>query len=295
MPYRLYKRAMTATEASSAPPRSALFVPATRVRAIEKAAGLGADMLILDLEDATGPDEKTQARDGVAAALESWAGSGAIRAVRINAPDTGHWREDIDAAQKADAIVVPKIMDAGDLETVRNAAPDGPPLWAMVETPAALLALRDIAEAAPSAGVTGLIAGTNDLTKSLQLAGGSGRFGLVPHLASIVAAGRAAGMAVLDGVFNAYKDADGFDREAVEGRALGFDGKSLIHPSQVTPANAAFAPGKAEIAWAKRVVAAFEGTNAEKGVIALDGEMIERLHLTRARAILARQSQGESS
>ncbi|MEE2565576.1 HpcH/HpaI aldolase/citrate lyase family protein [Hyphobacterium marinum] len=286
---------MTATEAIPVPPRSALFVPATRARAIEKAAGLGADMLILDLEDATGPDDKAEARASVTAALDMWAGCGATLSVRINAPDTDHWHEDLAAAQSADAIVVPKIMDAGDLMTVRTALPDGPPLWAMIETPAALLALRDIAEAASGTGMTGLIAGTNDLTKSLMITSGGDRFGLIPHLANIVAAGRAAGIAILDGVFNAYTDADGFDREASEGRALGFDGKSLIHPSQVGPANAAFAPGEAEIDWAKRVVAAFDGVNADKGVIAMDGEMIERLHLARARAILSRQISGESS
>lgn len=294
MPCGLYKRAMTATEAIPVPPRSALFVPATRARAVEKAAGLGADMLILDLEDATGPDEKIQARESVATALEHWTGCGAIRAVRINAPDTEHWREDLAAAQNADAIVVPKIMTAQDLHTVRAALSDGPPLWAMIETPSALLKLREIAEAAHGAGVAGLIAGTNDLTKSLQITSNGDRFGLVPHLANIAAAGRAAGIAIMDGVFNAYTDADGFDREAHEGRALGFDGKSLIHPSQVAPANAAFAPGAAEIDWAQRVIAAFEGANADKGVIAMEGEMIERLHLARARAILARRISGEN-
>tara|TARA_R110002096_G_scaffold43519_5_gene117564 strand:+ start:1707 stop:2570 length:864 start_codon:yes stop_codon:yes gene_type:complete len=285
---------MSVTEAIlPAPPRSALFVPATRTRAIEKAAGLEADMLILDLEDATGPDDKAQARQAVAHALDQWKNCGAIRAVRINATDTDHWRDDLAAAKGADAIVIPKIMGAQDLLGVRAVAPDNTPLWAMIETPMSLLKLRDIAEAAKGTRLAGLIAGTNDLGKSLQLGGGAERFGLVPHLAQIVAAGRAAHIAVLDGVFNAYTDADGFDGEARQGRALGFDGKSLIHPSQVAPANAAFAPTPNDIDWAQRVVAAFEADNAGKGVIAMDGEMIERLHLTRARAILARQPHGD--
>lgn len=289
----LYKRGMTATEAIPAAPRSALFVPAARARAIEKAAGLGADMLILDLEDATGPGEKDDARLQIATALDQWRSSGAIRAVRINATDTGHWRADLAAAAQADVIVVPKVNGAQDLHTVRAASAKGPPLWAMIETPSALLQLPGIVEAAHGVHLAGLIAGTNDLLKSLQLAESADRFGLIPHLAQIVAAGRAAGIAVLDGVFNAFGDAEGFDREAQQGRALGYDGKSLIHPSQVAPANTAFAPNPSEIAWAKRVIAAFEAAPDGKGVIAMQGEMIERLHLNRARAILARQPHGD--
>jgi len=277
-------------------PRSALFVPAMRKRAITKAASAGADMLILDLEDATGPDEKAEARKAIATALNHWASSPTIRAVRINAPDTDHWRDDLDAAQDADAIVFPKIMNADDLQTMRAAMTGDTPLWAMIETPESLLSLRDIAQIADRVGLAGLIAGTNDLSTSLRLPSAAGRFGLIPHLAQIVTAGRAANIHVLDGVYNAYKDSDGFAREAREGRGLGFDGKSLIHPSQVSPTNAAFGPSDAEIDWARRVVAAFDAPDAtSKGVIAMDGEMIERLHLTRAHAILGRKSDGVTS
>lgn len=277
-------------------PRSALFVPAMRERAISRAASAGADMLILDLEDATGPDEKTEARNAIAAALDLWSSAQALCAVRINAPDTDHWRDDLDAAQNADAIVVPKILSVDDLQTIRAAMRDDTPLWAMIETPESVLNLRDIAQAAIDLGVAGLIAGTNDLSKSLHLPSGSGRFGLIPHLAQIVAAARAGGVHVLDGVYNAYKDTDGFAREAEEGRNLGFDGKTLIHPGQVAAANSAFGPNEAEIDWAKRVITAFnDPANSGKGVIAMDGEMIERLHLVRARAILDRKPDGDVS
>ena len=277
-------------------PRSALFVPAMRERAISRAASAGADMLILDLEDATGPDEKTEARNVIATALDLWSSAQTLRAVRINAPDTDHWRDDLEAVQNADAIVVPKILSVDDLQTIRAAMRDDTPLWAMIETPESLLNLRDIAQAAIDLGVAGLIAGTNDLTKSLRLPSGSGRFGLIPHLAQIVAAARAGGVHILDGVYNAYKDTDGFAREAEEGRNLGFDGKTLIHPGQVAAANSAFGPNEAEIDWAKRVITAFnDPANSGKGVIAMDGEMIERLHLVRARAIHDRKPDGDAS
>jgi len=277
-------------------PRSALFVPAMRERAISRAASAGADMLILDLEDATGPDEKTEARNVIATALDLWSSAQTLCAVRINAPDTDHWRDDLEAVQNADAIVVPKILSVDDLQTVRAAMRDDTPLWAMIETPESLLNLRDIAQAANGLGLAGLVAGTNDLSKSLRLPSGSGRFGLIPHLAQIVAAARAGGVHVLDGVYNAYKDTDGFAREAEEGRNLGFDGKTLIHPGQVAAANSAFGPNEAEIDWAKRVITAFnDPANSGKGVIAMDGEMIERLHLVRARAILDRKPDGDTS
>lgn len=277
-------------------PRSALFVPAMRERAISRAASAGADMLILDLEDATGPDEKTEARNVIATALDLWSSAQTLRAVRINAPDTDHWRDDLEAAKNADAIVVPKILSVDDLQTIRATMRDDTPLWAMIETPESLLNLLDIAQAAIDLGLAGLIAGTNDLSKSLRLPSGSGRFGLIPHLAQIVAAARAGGVHILDGVYNAYKDTDGFAREAEEGRNLGFDGKTLIHPGQVAAANSAFGPYEAEIDWAKRVITAFnDPANSGKGVIAMDGEMIERLHLVRARAIHDRKPDGDTS
>lgn len=266
------------------PLRSALFVPGSRPRAIGKAAGLGADMLILDLEDAAGPDEKADARGRVSEALDQWAGCGALRAIRVNAIGTGLEADDIRAAAGADAIVLPKVEGVADLEAARALMPGGPPLWAMIETPLALFHLREIGEAAGSLNLSGLIAGTNDLSKELKAAG---RAAMVPHLAMIVAAGRAYGLTALDGVYNAYTDADGFAAEAADGKALGFAGKTLIHPSQVEGANAAFGPSDDEIDAARRLIAAFAlPENAGKGAIPFEGTMAERLHLAEAEALL---------
>lgn len=264
--------------------RSALFVPGSRPRAIEKAAGLGADMLILDLEDAAGPEEKSAARGRVDDALAHWAGCGAIRAVRVNGIGSGLEGGDIAAARGADAIVLPKVESVTDLQAARLLIPEGPPLWAMIETPKALFHLREIGQAAAVLGLVGLIAGTNDLAKALKT---TGRAALVPHLALIVAAARGWGLVPLDGVYNAYQDGDGFAAEAAEGKALGYAGKTLIHPSQVAGANDAFGPSTDEIARAKRLVAAFAlPEHAEKGAIPFEGTMAERLHLAEAEAIL---------
>jgi len=264
--------------------RSALFVPGARPRAIEKAAALGADMLILDLEDAAGPDEKIAARGRIADALDQWSGCGAVRAVRVNAIGTGLEADDLAAAAKADAIVLPKIETVTDIEAARAFLPDGPVFWAMIETPRALFHLREIGEAAVGLRVAGLIAGTNDLAKAMKTAG---RDAMVPHLARIVAAARGYDLVPLDGVYNAYKDEAGFAVEACAGKAMGFAGKTLIHPSQVGPANIAFGPGEDEIDRARRLVAAFAmPENAGKGAISFEGTMAERLHLADAEAIL---------
>jgi len=266
------------------PIRSALFVPGVRPRAIEKAAGLGADMLILDLEDAAGPDEKAAARSRVSETLEQWSGCGVIRAVRVNAIGSGLEGGDIAAARTADAIVLPKVESVADLQAARLLIPDGPPLWAMIETPKALFHLREIGETVLQLGLAGLIAGTNDLAKEMKT---TGREALIPHLAAIVAAGRAWGLVPLDGVYNAYTDEAGFMAEARAGKALGFAGKTLIHPSQVTGANTVFGPDEGEIARARRLVAAFAlPENAGKGAIPFEGTMAERLHLADAEAIL---------
>ncbi|WP_420430572.1 HpcH/HpaI aldolase/citrate lyase family protein [Hyphobacterium sp.] len=266
------------------PTRSALFVPGSRPRAIEKATGLKADMLILDLEDAAGPKEKAEARSRVSGALSSWADCGAVRAVRVNAMGSGLEADDIAAARAADAIVLPKVERVDDLQAARRLMRDGPPLWAMIETPGALFQLREIGEAAADLGVAGLVAGTNDLAKAMKT---TGRAALVPHLALIVAAARGYGLMPLDGVYNAYKDADGFADEAAAGKSLGFAGKTLIHPSQVSGANAAFGPSVEELDRARRLVAAFAlPENAGKGAIPFEGTMAERLHLAEAEAIL---------
>lgn len=246
-------------------------------------------MLILDLEDAAGPDEKIAARGRIAEALDHWSGCGAIRAIRVNAIGTGLEADDLAAAAMADAIVLPKIGSVTDIEAARALSPDGPVFWAMIETPRALFHLRDIGEAATGLRVAGLIAGTNDLAKEMKT---TGRAALVPHLAMIIAAARGYGLVPLDGVYNAYTDIDGLAAEAREGKMLGFAGKTLIHPSQVSEANTAYGPDEDEIDRARRLVAAFAlPENAGKGAIPFEGTMAERLHLAEAEAII-REAKG---
>ena len=270
--------------------RSALFVPASKPRAIEKAAHVGADLLILDLEDAVGPDEKDEARARVAETLDSWSASGAIRAVRVNGPDTAWNAADMREAARADAIVLPKVNQVGDLHAARSALSahgTSIPIWAMVETPLGVMNLNGIASATGT-GLAGLIAGTNDLAKELRCTAEQARLALVPHLAAIVCAARARGLYALDGVYNQFRDPKGFRAEAEQGRTLGFDGKTLIHPGQVDLAHLYFGPTSAELERAARIVAAFaDPENAGKGVISLDGDMVERLHLDAARALLS--------
>jgi citrate lyase beta subunit len=270
--------------------RSALFVPASKPRAVDKAAHVGADLLILDLEDAVGPEEKEEARSGVDTAMDIWSASGAIRAVRINALDTQWGQADLRVAALADAVVLPKVQQVGDLHEARSALSThgtSIPIWAMIETPLALMNLGGIA-GATGTGLAGLIAGTNDLCKELRCSAEQDRLALVPHLAHIVCAARARGLYALDGVYNHFRDPKGFRAEAEQGRALGFDGKTLIHPGQVDLTHLYFGPTAAELERAARIVAAFaDPENAGKGVISLDGDMVERLHLEAARALLS--------
>ncbi len=259
-------------------PRSLLYVPGSNARALEKAAGLAADMLIIDLEDAVPADRKDEARAGMRAAVTAGF-PGKRVAVRINATGTAEQAADIDAIADLalDAVVLPKVDAAADLGPVRGL---GIAVLAMIESPAAIYAARDIA-ADPA--VTGLIAGLNDLAHELKLPGGVDRGAMSHAIQAIVLAARAAGVWGFDGVYNAIDDAAGFAAEAAEGRRLGFDGKTLIHPSQVDPCNAAFAPSAREIAAAEALVAAATG-----GAQRHKGRMIEDMHVAAARALLAR-------
>lgn len=272
-------------------------MPASKPRAIEKAAHVGADLLILDLEDAVGPEEKTDARAVVDDALRSWESSGAIRAIRINALETEWGAADLRSAARADAVILPKVEQVGDLHAARSALSShgsSIPIWAMVETPRALLALNAIASAVGT-GLAGLIAGTNDLSKELRCSLEHDRLALVPHLVNMVCAARARGLYVLDGVYNHFRDPKGFRSEAEQGRALGFDGKTLIHPGQVDLAHLYFGPTSRDLEQAAKVVAAFaDPENAGKGVISLDGDMVERLHLDAARALLSTAGENDS-
>ncbi len=269
--------------------RSALFMPASNARAIDKARGLACDVVIVDLEDAVAPDAKPAALGAAVAAMDLGFGD-RRQAIRINGLDT-EWSVDDAAAvrnSRADAVVVPKVSSADDLTAARALlGEDGPPIWAMIETCAAILALPAIAAATGPTRTELLIAGTNDLAKDMRCRPGAGREPLLPALVAIITAGRAAGILVLDGVCNAIDDPARLASECAQGAVYGFDGKTLIHPSQIDAANRAFGPSAAQIAWAERVIAAFaDPANAGRGAIRVDGEMIERLHLAEAERIV---------
>jgi (3S)-malyl-CoA thioesterase len=259
-------------------PRSLLYVPGSNARALEKARGLAADMLIIDLEDAVPADRKEEARAAMRAAVIAGY-PGKHIAVRVGATGSENQAADIAAliGLTLDAVVLPKVDAAADLGPVRGL---GVPILAMIETPTAIYAARDIA-ADPA--VAGLIAGLNDLAHVLKLPDGMDRGAMSHAIQSIVLAARAGDKSCFDGVYNAIDDAAGFAAEADEGRRLGFDGKTLIHPSQVDPCNQAFAPSVREIAAAEALVAAATG-----GAQRHDGRMIEDMHVAAARALLTR-------
>jgi citrate lyase subunit beta/citryl-CoA lyase len=256
--------------------RSLLFLPASNPRAIAKARTLGADLVVLDLEDSVKPADKGAARDAaVKAAATEWLMPVAIR---VNGIGTEWHSLDLDAAAQsaADLVVVPRAISGHLLSNVAKAV--AKPVLAMIETAAGVLAAGEIA-----AETAGLIAGTNDLRADLRLPLDATREPISASLQMIVLAARAAGVAVFDGVFNQLTDAQGFEREAREGRALGFDGKSLIHPDQVQPCNRIFRPTEPEIERARRLVGAFDG-----GAERFEDEMIERMHVEAARRVLDR-------
>ncbi len=266
--------------------RSVLYMPSSNERALEKAKTLPADAIIFDLEDAVAPDAKEAARANAVAAATSGEYGGKTLTIRCNGLDTPWGASDLAAAAAArpDAVVVPKVSGAAHLSQVAAITGDVP-IWAMVETPAALFAIREIA-AFPQ--VSCLVMGTNDLVKELRAALVPGRAPLVPHLATALLGAREAGKAIVDGVYNDVKDLDGFRAECVQGQQLGFDGKTLIHPGQVEVANEVWAPSEDEIAHAKKVVEAFaEAERAGQGVVVVDGRMVENLHRDIAQRVLA--------
>jgi len=279
------------------PRRSVLYIPASNDKALAKIASLACDAVIIDLEDAVLPADKAAARDKIAGIL-----AGPQRrcemVVRIN-PLAGEWgADDLLAVAKVgpDGILLPKIgtprdiLEAGDLLD-DNFAPDSVKLWAMVETPKALLNIGAIAELGrdPASRLACFVAGTNDLVKATGILATPDRRYLVPWLMQLVLAARAGGLDIIDGVANDFRDLDGFARECAEGAAMGFDGKSLIHPAQVEPANRAFSPSPERLAAARAIRDAFaRPENAGRGVIALDGRMVERLHLAEAEKLLAK-------
>jgi citrate lyase subunit beta/citryl-CoA lyase len=256
--------------------RSLLFLPASNPRAIAKARGAGADLVVLDLEDAVKPEDKARARDAAVEAVASeWP---APVAVRVNGVGTEWHALDVDAVARsaADCVIVPRAISAQPVREIREAVDK--PVLAMIETAVGVLAAAQIAPE-----TAGLIAGTNDLRSDLRLPLGAMREPISAALQLIVLAARAAGVPVFDGVFNGLEDAAGFVAEAEEGRRLGFDGKSLIHPNQIELCHRAFAPSEAELERARKLVEAFHG-----GAERFDNEMIERMHVEAAQRVLAR-------
>lgn len=279
------------------PRRSALYMPGSNKRAIEKARTLPVDAVILDLEDSIAPDAKPDAREQVRAAIKTGGFGSRAVAVRINGLDTEHWLADVDMvhAARPDVIVVPKVSRPDTLENLAARLMDigadhKIKVWAMVETPLAMLNIREIAAVAHDSEtrLSCLIIGTNDLAKEMRGRIVPGRAPVLPLLVNAIVAARAYGLDILDGPFNDLGDAEGLARECEQARDLGFDGKTLIHPNQIAPCHAAFTPSAEEIAQARAIIAAFDRPeNQDKGVIALDGRMVERLHADMARRTVA--------
>jgi citrate lyase subunit beta/citryl-CoA lyase len=279
------------------PRRSVLYMPGANARALEKAKTLPCDAVILDLEDAVAPDAKMTARQQVMAAVTAGGFGSREVIVRINALDTAWWLDDLAAAAKAhpDGILVPKVSKPDHLLTVASrlidiAADHKIRLWAMIETPIAIINVAEIAATARDAEtrLAGFVMGTNDLAKETRAKLLPGRAPMVSWLAAGVLAAHAYGIDILDGVYNDIADDEGFRRECGQGRDMGFDGKTLIHPNQIAPCNSAFSPSEAEVAQARKIIAAFElPENHAKGVVQLDGRMVERRHADIAQRTVA--------
>jgi len=281
------------SEPTILPRRSVLYMPGANERALEKAKGLPADAIIFDLEDAVAPDAKAEARDRVAAAVASGEYGRRELTIRVNGADTEWHADDVAAAAAAGpaAVVVPKVGSVAEVAAIEAAlekagAPDHTAIWAMVETPVAMLDAAAIAGA--SERLTVLVMGTNDLAKELHAEHVPGRAPLLTGLGLCLLAARATGKVILDGVYNDIKDPDGFEAECVQGRQMGFDGKTLIHPSQLEPANRVWAPAPEAVDDARALIATFEeGIAAGKGVVTHNGRMIENMHVDNARRLIA--------
>jgi citrate lyase subunit beta/citryl-CoA lyase len=273
------------------PRRSALYMPASNARAIEKARTLDVDIVILDLEDAVSPDAKADARARAVAAVRDGGFGRSELIVRVNGPDTPWGADDLAALDgvPVDGVLLPKVSHPSALASARAAlGQGGPALWAMIETTRAIVNLPAISDAASGHKLAGLVAGTNDLAKEVRCRPGADRAPLLPILSQIVLCARMAGLVALDGVCNALDDEAMLDAECRQGLAWGFDGKTLIHPSQIASAHRIFTPTADEIAWARQISEAFDQPeNAGKGAIRVAGRMVELLHRDEALRTLA--------
>jgi (3S)-malyl-CoA thioesterase len=271
----------------SRPLRSVLYIPASKPRALDKARRLACDAIIFDLEDAVSPDEKAAARDILAEALQTGGYGSRLKVIRINGLDTEWGVDDAKAAAKmdADAILLPKVGSPENLEALAKIVGDIP-LWAMMETPGAMLNAAAIAE---HPQLQAMVMGTNDLAKDLQTRFRADRVPLMAGLGLCVLAAKAHDCAIIDGVFNAFKDDAGHKFECDQGRDMGFDGKTLIHPAQLDVANAAFSPSDAEVDLARRQIEAYDAViESGQSVAVVDGKIVENLHVATARETLAK-------
>ena len=275
--------------------RSALYVPGTNKRALDKITSLPTDMVILDLEDSVAPGMKATARDNLGKVINDGTTGGRETVLRVNDRRSEFWHDDLAMLSCCvpHAVLIPKIVNPEDVcrqaEELEDARP-GIGIWLMMETPGCIINVSAIAACSDRyPGLQGFVVGTNDLAKDTSVNPGQDRKYLLPWLMQIVAAAKAFDLDVIDGVYNNFTDEAGFRNEAMQGNQMGMTGKSLIHPRQIGPANGIFSPSVEEIEWARRVVDAFAREGAtDSGVISLDGKMVERLHLDQARKVLAR-------
>ncbi|NVK35582.1 MAG: CoA ester lyase [Rhodobacteraceae bacterium] len=282
--------------ASYRPRRSALYMPGSNLRALEKAKTLDVDCVVFDLEDAVAPEQKDLAREQIVDAVKEGGYGKRELVLRINGKGSSWEKDDICAGVEAgvDAILVPKVNSAADLQRIAhemalNSAPKDLKIWAMMETPGAILNAASIAACGVDSEVplSCLVVGTNDLAKETNAELAKGRAVMVPWLMTFIAAARFGGVDILDGVYNAFDDDQGFAEECQQGLKMGMDGKTLIHPRQISACHQAFSPTKEDVVRAQQICAAFERPeNASAGVIKLDGEMVERLHAKMARRTL---------
>lgn len=283
--------------ATARPRRSVLYMPGSNARALEKARGLAADGLILDLEDAVSPDAKDVARQQVCDAVKAGGYGGRELLVRVNGLGTPWGYADVAAAASCGAhgILIPKVESADMVRQVEaimvaNGAPDDMAIWCMMETPKGMLRAEEIALASPRMG--GFVMGTSDLAKDLHCAHTAMRLPMITSLGLCLLAARAYGLAVLDGVYLDLNDDAGFEAHCLQGLELGFDGKTLIHPKTIETANRVFAPSEKEVAWSETIIAAHAAAAAEgKGVVVVDGKLIENLHVENAKRLVTLAAQ----
>jgi citrate lyase subunit beta/citryl-CoA lyase len=279
------------------PRRSLLFMPGSNARALEKARNLPADGIILDLEDSVAPEAKAMARDQIAQAIAAGGFGKREVLIRVNTLDSPWWMDDLAMAGKArpDGILVPKISSVEDFSKIAHCLGDvGAPasirIWAMIETARAVLHAEELAAASRDfeSRLAGFVFGPNDISRETRIRMLPGRAAMIPMITHCILAARAYGLEILDGPYSDFSNVDGFGKECVQARDLGFDGKTLIHPGQIVACNAIFTPPAEEVAHARKIIAAFERPeNASRGAIQLDGQMVERLHADMARRTIA--------